>query len=170
MHAGEGLVRTRLGPSGDHPMLIDRDSRKVVYRSSSSAAAPHIEFTGLKGTLEPEQLVVLRGDDNAYDHAPEDDWPMLVLATESGERQVFWLSEMTAAARPPWSDEVRPLWGVRWSEPWDETLPASRMEPANFFQDGSVVSGFDRALLPAFPGRADNGLLDLLEAPRVDPD
>lgn len=144
----EGLVRTRLGPSGDQPVLIDRDSTKVVYRSSASA--PHIEFTGLKSEqAEPEQLVKLRGEDNAYDYDPEIDWPLLSLKLESGEQQQFWLSEMTAANRPAWVTE-RPQWGVWWSEPLDETLPPSRMVPAHFLQDGTVVSGFDLPLLPAF--------------------
>lgn len=144
----EGLVRTRLGPSGDQPMLIDRDSTKVVYRSSASA--PHIEFTGLKPALaDPEQLVKLRGEDNAYDSGSEDDWPLLTLKLESGEQQLFWLSEMTAVNRPAWAAE-RQQWSVRWSLPLDETLPPSRMVPAHFFQDGTVVSGFDLALLPAF--------------------
>jgi eukaryotic-like serine/threonine-protein kinase len=147
-YTGEGLVWTRLGPSGDHPMLIDRDSTQVVYRSSP--AAPHIEFTGLKPAFaDPEQLVKLRGEDNAYDYDPEDDWPLLALKLESGDQQLFWLSEMTAANRPAWAAE-RPQWGVHWSNPLDETLPPSRMVPAHFFQDGTVVSGFDRALLPAF--------------------
>jgi eukaryotic-like serine/threonine-protein kinase len=159
---GEGLVRTRLGPSGDHPMLIDRDSRKVVYRSSASA--PHIEFTGLKSTFDPEQLVALRGDDNAYDYDPDDDWPMLAITMESGQRQLFWLSQMTATSRPPWAGEVRPQWGVRWSEPWDGTLQASRLIPENFFQDGTVISGFDRELLPRFPERVGSAA-ETREAP-----
>ena len=147
-YTGEGLVRTRLGPSGDQPVLIDRDSTKVVYRSAASA--PHIEFTGLKPEqADPEQLVKLRGEDNAYDYDPEDDWPLLALKLESGEQQLFWLSEMTAANRPTWATE-RPQWGVWWSEPLDETLPASRLVPAHFLQDGTVVAGFDLALLPAF--------------------
>lgn len=147
-YTGEGLVRTRLGPSGDHLMLIDRDSTKVVYRSP--ATAPHIEFTSLKPTQsDPEQLVKLRGEDNAYDYDPEIDWPLLALKLESGEQQQFWLSELNSTSRPSWATE-RPQWGVRWSTPLDETLTPSRMLPTHFLQDGTVVSGFDRARLPTF--------------------
>jgi eukaryotic-like serine/threonine-protein kinase len=153
---GEGLVRTRLGPSGSYPMLIDRDSRKAVFRSPVSA--PHVEFTGLpEGYDDPEQLVKLRGGDNAYDFVsdsdpqPLDDWPLLSLTMESGEQQSFGISQMTAS-RPAWADDgIEAL--AQWSKPLDPTLPAHRMMPADFFQDGTIVSGFDSTTLPSFPVR-----------------
>jgi len=151
---GEGLVRTRLGPSGVYPMLIDRDSRNVVFRSGANA--PHVEFTGVESAAlaSPEQLVNLRGEDNAYDFQPDEDWPMLVLATGAGERQVHLMSQMIGTSRPAWDAERSPRWVVRWSEPIDETTPASRLIPANFLQDGTVISGFDRARLPNFPEKS----------------
>lgn len=147
---GEGLVRTRLGPSGVYPMLIDRDSRNGVFRSSPSA--PHIEFSGLDPAYEnPDQLVNLRGEDNAYDYQPESDWPLLVSIASGGQRQAYWMSQMISAQRPAWLGERSTRWVVRWSDPIDETVAASRMRASQFLQDGTVVSGFDRTRLPVFP-------------------
>jgi serine/threonine-protein kinase len=150
MWTGEGLVRTRLGPSGVYPMLIDRDSRNGVYRSSTNS--PHIEFSGLDPAYEnPDQLVNLRGEDNAYDYQPESDWPLLLSTSGGGQRQVYWMSQMISSQRPTWIGERSTRWVVRWSEPIDDSLPASRVRASQFFQDGTVVSGFDRTLLPDFP-------------------
>jgi serine/threonine-protein kinase len=150
MWTGEGLVRTRLGPSGVYPMLIDRDSRNGVFVSSPSA--PHIEFSGLDPAYEnPDQLVNLRGEDNAYDYQPESDWPLLVTTAGGGQRQAFWMSQMISAQRPAWLGERSSRWVVRWSEPIDKTTAASRMRASQFLQDGTVVSGFDRTRLPDFP-------------------
>lgn len=150
MWAGEGLVRTRLGPSGVYPMLIDRDSRNGVFRSSTDA--PHIEFSGLDAAYDnPDQLVNLRGEDNAYDYQPESDWPLLVLISGGGQRQVYWMSQMISSQRPVWLGERSTRWVVRWSEPIDDSIAASRMRASQFLQDGTVVSGFDRARLPNFP-------------------
>jgi hypothetical protein len=147
---GEGLVRTRLGPSGVYPMLIDRDSRNGVYRSSTNA--PHIEFSGLDPAYEnPEQLVNLRGEDNAYDYQPESDWPLLLSTSGGGQRQIYWMSQMISSQRPAWLGERSTRWVVRWSEPIDGTKAVSRMRASQFYQDGTVVSGFDRTRLPDFP-------------------
>jgi len=150
MWTGEGLVRTRLGPSGVYPMLIDRDSRNGVFRSSTDA--PHIEFSGLDPAYEnPDRLVILRGEDNAYDYQPESDWPLLVSTSGDGPRVVYWMSQMISSQRPAWLGERSTRWVVRWSEPIDETIAASRMRTSQFLQDGTVVSGFDRTRLPDFP-------------------
>jgi len=150
MWTGEGLARTRLGPSGVYPMLIDRDSRNGVFRSSTDS--PHIEFSGLDPAYEnPDQLVNLRGEDNAYDYQPESDWPLLVSASGDGQRQVYWMSQMISSPRPAWLGERSTRWVVRWSEPIDNTVAASRMRASQFLQDGTVVSGFDRTRLPDFP-------------------
>lgn len=150
MWTGEGLVRTRLGPSGVYPMLIDRDSRSGVFRSATNA--PHIEFSGLDPAYEnPDQLVNLRGEDNAYDYQPESDWPLLVSSSGGGQRQVYWMSQMIASPRPAWLGERSTRWVVRWSVPIDDSIPTSRTRASQFLQDGTVVSGFDRARLPEFP-------------------
>ncbi|HBJ37911.1 MAG TPA: hypothetical protein DDZ51_24760 [Planctomycetaceae bacterium] len=150
MWTGEGLVRTRLGPSGVYPMLIDRDSRNGVFRSSPNS--PHIEFSGLDPAYEnPDQLVNLRGEDNAYDYQPESDWPMLISSTAGGQRQVYWMSQMISSPRPAWLGERSTRWVVRWSQSIDDTVTASRMRASQFLQDGTVVSGFDRSRLPDFP-------------------
>jgi len=150
MWTGEGLVRTRLGPSGVYPMLIDRDSRNGVFRSSTDA--PHIEFSGLDPAYEnPDRLVILRGEDNAYDYQPESDWPLLVTTSGDGPRVVYWMSEMISSQRPAWLGERSARWVVRWSVPIDETIAASRMRTSQFLQDGTVVSGFERTRLPDFP-------------------
>lgn len=147
---GEGLVRTRLGPSGVYPMLIDRDSRNGVFRSAPSS--PHIEFSGLDPAYEnPDQLVNLRGEDNAYDYQPESDWPLLVTTASGGQRQAYWMSQMISSQRPAWLGERSTRWVVRWSDPIDETITANRLRASEFLQDGTVVSGFDRTRLPDFP-------------------
>lgn len=150
---GQGFIRTRLGPSGVYPLMIDRDSRKAVFRSPPSS--PHVEFVGLAPESEtPERLVNLRGEDNAYDYDPDEDWPILMLHSGSGQRQVFWMSQLIGTSRPPWIPERSPRWVVRWSDPIDESVPASRMVAGQFFQDGTVVSGFDRTTIPDFPSIA----------------
>jgi eukaryotic-like serine/threonine-protein kinase len=160
---GQGFIRTRLGPSGVYPLMIDRDSRKVVFKSPP--AAPHIEFVGLAPDSEPpERLVNLRGEDNAYDYDPDEDWPLLMLNSGTGQRQVFWMSQMIGTSRPIWIPERSPRWVVRWTSPIDESILPSRMVASQFYQDGTVVSGFDRAALPDFPpptrGQPDRGPSD----------
>lgn len=156
---GDGLVRTRLGPSGQYPMPIDRDSRSVVFRSP--LAAPHIEFVGLApGFGAIDGLINLRGEDNAYDLEPEGDWPILDLTLDGGEKQVFWMSQMLVPSRPPWVADRSPLWVVRWSKPLDDLIPASQMTAESFYQDGTVVPGFDRDTLPNFPPRRPSGQND----------
>lgn len=155
MWTGQGLVRTRLGPSGVYPMLIDRDSRNGVFLSSPMAA--HIEFSGLDPAYDnPDQLVNLRGEDNAYDYQPESDWPLLVTTVGGGGRQAYWMSQMISSQRPTWLGERSTRWVVRWSEPIDETIAASRVRASQFLQDGTVVSGFDRTRLPDFPEDPSN--------------
>lgn len=153
---GDGLVRTRLGPSGIYPMPIDRDCRSVVFRSP--LGAPHVEFVGLaSGFGAIDGLINLRGEDNAYDLEPEGDWPILDLALDGGEKQVFWMSQMLGPSRPPWAADRSPLWVVRWSSPLDDLIPASQMTAEDFYQDGTVVPGFDRDTLPNFPPRRPLG-------------
>jgi len=147
---GQGLVRTRLATAEGQPILIDRDAQNVVFRSPS--AAPHVEFLGLETALEsPDMWVTLRGEDNAYDLEPEGDWPILDLTMADGEREVFWMSQMIIPSRPPWVAERSPSWVVRWSDPVDESLPPSQRVLSDFYQDGTVVPGFDRTSLPNFP-------------------
>ena len=148
---GEGMIRTRLGPSGKFPMAIDRDSRNAVFHSPDGA--PHVEFSNLEPAeaTSPEMLVNLRGENNAYDS--EQDWPILSWSTTSGSREVFWMSQMIVPSRPPWMGERSPRWIVRWSLPFDESTTASRLTLVDFYQDGTVVAGFDRAVLPEFPTR-----------------
>jgi serine/threonine-protein kinase len=63
------------------------------------------------------------------------------------------MSQLIGTSRPTWIPERSPRWVVRWSNPIDDGLLASRMVAKQFFQDGTVVSGFDRATLPEFPAR-----------------
>jgi len=149
---GKGLVRTRLATTEGQPILIDRDAQNVVFRSP--AAAPHVEFLGLETAWEsPDMWVTLRGEDNAYDLEPEGDWPILDLTMADGEREVFWMSQMIVPSRPPWVAERSPSWVVRWSVPIDESLPPSQQVLSDYYQDGTVVPGFDRTSLPNFPQR-----------------
>lgn len=164
---GEGLVRTRLGPSGVYPMAIDRDSRNGVFRSSPDAAL--IEFSGLESIYENhDQLVNMRGEDNAYDYQPEFDWPLLSISG-AGKREVYWMSQMISSQRPGWLTERSTRWVVRWSQPIDNTLPASRSRASHFFQDGTVVAGFDRNRLPDFPVESTENLSNI-EADQADRD
>lgn len=160
---GDGLVRTRLGPSGQYPMPIDRDSRSVVFRSPRGA--PHIEFVGLASGLGAiDGLITLRGEDNAYDLEPEGDWPILDLSLDDGEKQVFWMSQMLVPSRPPWVVDRSPLWVVRWSQPLDDLVPSSQLTVRDFDQDGTVVPGFDRDTLPNFPSRRPSGLTGTIDS------
>lgn len=149
---GAGLVRARVGITDTPPISIDRDARSVVFRSP--AGAPHIELIGLEPNQHPlDSLISLRGEDNAYDLEPEGDWPILDLTMAAEEKQVFWMSQMVVPSRPPWIAERSPRWVVRWSELIDDQVPASRRTLADFYQDGTVVPGFDQSSLPNFPQR-----------------
>jgi len=150
--SSEGLVRTALGPSGLNPMLIDRNSRRTVFRHSSSAS--HITFEGLEtNAIDPGQLVQLRGEDNAYDFDLARDAKILTLGQWNGQIRQFNLADILAPEKSGWVPDRSPQWVVRWSVPLPSST-SSRLTVADFLQDGTLVAGFDKNFLPNFPVRA----------------
>lgn len=151
----QALISTRLSPQTPYPLAVDRDSRNGVFRAGITVA--HVQFSGLDFTQPAsgwetiDRGIQLRGEDNVYDTDYDGDRPLLVAASDNGQRQVFWMSQMRDGDRPNWLSERSTRWGVRWSQPFDSSVPASQMSVAQFYQDGTVVSGFDRSRLPVFP-------------------
>ncbi len=146
----EGFARMRLGPSGAWPMLIDRESRSSVYRCDP--ASPYIEFSGVETIPDdPSRLVLLRGEDNAYDFDLTVDSAMLAVSQWNGDRQQKGISDFVSGDRNSWAAERSPRWVVRWSTPLPTTIPPSKIVVSDYYQDGSVVAGFDRATLPPLP-------------------
>lgn len=149
---GRGMVRTRLGPGGRYPMLVDRESRSGVFRSPE--LSPLFEVVGLDDDYhDPQLLLSLRGQENAYDYDQETDWKLLVMSFVSGMQQNYWLSQFLIPSRPPWFTEELPRWLVQWQRPPDDSVPASRLRVVDFLQLDDDPSGLEAMTLPEFPVR-----------------
>jgi len=149
--APQGLARMALGPSGLNPIFIDRNSRKTVFHHA--AAASHVGFEGLESNaIEPGTIVQLRGEDNAYDFAFSRDAILLTMDQWNGKARSLRLGDILSPEKSTWVTDRSPKWDVRWSQ----SLPpstASRWVTDDFLQDGTIVTGFDKNLLPPFPAK-----------------
>jgi len=149
--ASEGLVKTALGPSGLHPMRIDRNSRRTVFHHNPTAS--HMAFEGLESNaVDPGQLVQIRGEDNAYDFARNSQSPLLTLGQWNGLVLDFRLADILIPQKANWVLDRSPQWFVLWSKPMP-TVPISRLSTTDFLQDGTLFAGFDMIQLPNFPDR-----------------
>ncbi len=147
----DGLARMRLGPSGAFPMMIDRNSTRSVFHNAPTSS--HIEFAKLDGLeVDPSRLVQLRGEDNAYDGDHARDLRLLVLGQGSNVTSIF-RREDVALESLAWFTERSPHWSVRWKTPPESTTSPSRLTTIDFFQEGTLSSGFDVNFLPDFPSR-----------------
>jgi serine/threonine protein kinase len=147
----EGFVRMRLGPSGAYPLMIDRNSRGCVFHHQATAS--HVEINGLEaGTIDPSQLLQLRGEDNAYDFDLIRDSLLLTLTQWNQQSQSLRLADVIPPQTPTWMLDRSPRWVVQWSTPMT-TTPPSKVETSNFLQDGTLIRGFDKSRLPNFPKR-----------------
>ena len=146
---GGGFARMRLGPSGAYPLMIDRLSRRSVFHHGASAT--HVEITGLESNVtDPSQLIQLRGEDNAYDFDLVRDASILVLGQWNEQPQIYRLADVLSPANPSWMLDRSPQWVVRWTTPVPGLTP-SRLSTEDFSQYGTLIPGFDKSRLPAFP-------------------
>jgi serine/threonine-protein kinase len=146
-HVPEGLVRMRLGVSGQYPLLVDRDARRSVF--VVDRGSPLLEVTGLESFAEAE-ILKLRGEANAYVVDSELAHPMLLLVDQNGRERATPISEILTAV-PDWFAEKSPRWSVWWSSVRLADVAPDQFLPLHFRQDGTGVSGFDENLLPQLP-------------------
>ena len=142
--APRGLVRMRLNAIGPHPLPIDRDARNCVFTVSPDIAA--VEVSGLDTLGNDPPLLVLRGEANAYDTQPDLSDPMLRLVDSQGNQDVVRMVDLKNQS-PTWAEERSPRWAVDWASENLNSVPASRLMPADFRQYGAVISGFDERSL-----------------------
>jgi serine/threonine-protein kinase len=145
-----GLVRMRLGVSGRFPVLIDRVARHCAFEVDPGV--PHFQITGLDSQTDLASIIYLRGEANAYDAETTLSDPMISTEDRAGNRQIVTMNDILRYTYP-WEDERPPRWAVRWSRLELPGVLPSQYEPADFRQDGTVLSGFDERLLPRLPAR-----------------
>jgi eukaryotic-like serine/threonine-protein kinase len=145
----DGFARMRLGPSGAYPLMIDRSSRRSVFHHAPTAN--HFEITGLESAVaDPSLIVQLRGEDNAYDFDLVRDSSLLLLSQWNEPPLVYRLADVLSPANPTWMLDRSPQWVVRWTAPVPAITP-SRLTVEDFSQYGTLIPGFEKNRLPAFP-------------------
>ncbi len=150
-----GLMRMRLGVSGQYPLVIDRAARHSVFVVDQDR--PYVEILGLKSMTNQPSLLKLRGEANVYVADQGLFEPMLSLSDEERQNVTVELGEISAAA-PSWFTEASHGRSVRWRSGRLATLAPNRLKPSHFLQDGTVLSGFDEKSLPQLPAViAENG-------------
>ncbi len=147
-YAPRGLVRMRLGVSGAYPVMIDREARNSVFEFDPGL--PHFEITGLTSITDESLLVRLRGEANAYDAETTLSDPVLAISDRAGNKRSVKIGDLLSQSFP-WEDERSPRWAVRWSRFELPGVPPSQFTPADFHQDGTVLSGFEEQRLPRLP-------------------
>ncbi len=138
----------RLGPSGQYPLVIDRESRHSVFVVNQDR--PYVEVLGLKSLPAQPALLKLRGEANVYVGNEGLYEPILSRSDQDRQNVTINMSEISASA-PNWFTEASPRRSVRWSAGQLENLPPNRVDPSHFLQDGTVLSGFDERSLPQLP-------------------
>jgi hypothetical protein len=111
---------------------------------------PYFEISGLPSFDDADSLLKLRGEANAYDVDPTLVDPVLLLSDTEGRIDMTRMDDVKAK-RLSWCDETSPRWSVRWSTPSRPGQSLHRASVDDFLQYGTVVSGFDPALLPTLP-------------------
>lgn len=150
----QGLIQMRLGSGNEYPVEIDRRAEESVF--VVSAGSPHVEITGTLRDDRETPWLRIRGASNAYETDATLSDPLLIVRDAFGQTNTTTMSDL--AANDPtnpdylsWADDRTPRWVVRWSDPLPESMPASRMIPADFRQDGSLFAGFQERSLPKMP-------------------
>ena len=140
-----GLLRMRIGPSGNHSVPIVRDATRCVFIVDPDQ--PYVELVGVE-TLVPERPHLrIRGTDNSYVGSPTLSDPLLMVSDMEGNFSVTTMSELESAELP-WIEERQPLWSVRWSTVRPRTQMFHRLTPTNYGQDGAIYFGFREQDLP----------------------
>jgi len=144
-----GLVRMRLTNGAPYPVRIERKAEESVF--VSDRGAPHVEISGVSRSDREGTWLRLRGASNAYETDASLSDPLLLVRDEFSQVQTVSMNDLLGEMPPEWSEEKTPRWVVRWSEPLPERAPPSRLVPADFRQDGSLVGGFQERFLPRLP-------------------
>ncbi|MCG8651559.1 MAG: serine/threonine protein kinase [Pirellulales bacterium] len=143
-HTPKGLLRMRVGVSGNHPVSVDRFAQSSVF--VVGAGVPYFEFVGLEKYPSDSPLLLLRGAANVYDTDSTLADPLMVVRHSEGEEMIR-LNDLQSR----WPDEVSPRWSAYWSKVWRSDAPASQLTAEDYHQDGAVRSGFDEKSLPILP-------------------
>ncbi len=146
----EGLYRMRLGGVGDYPVALKREAQRCVFLVRPGV--PHFEIVGIDEDTPIKSLVRVLGEANAYAYPQGTDLqdPFVAVGEIMDQPRAVMLVALISDSLD-WSSELDPFWSVRWSESSRPTRPPSEWSPADFRQDGSILSGFDEQSLPSVP-------------------
>ena len=146
----EGLIRMQLSGASAYPVEIERRAEESVFVVAPGVA--HVEITGTSPSDRDKDWLRIRGASNAYETDTTLSDPILVVRDEFGQTNTTTMNDLVSD-EPVWADDRTPRWVVRWSDPLPDSMPPSRMIPADFRQDGSLIAGFDERNLPKMPVR-----------------
>ena len=76
--------------------------------------------------------------------------PILSITDRSGIPEVTQAIDLDMTVLP-WFTESSARWSVRWSSQRLTNVAKNIVQPQNYFQLGSIVSGFDERSLPRLP-------------------
>ena len=148
-HVPKGILRTRLGVSGPHPVPIERLARKSVFVVDN--ASPHFEITGLPPQDLNRQWLEMEGSGNAYVVDPALTDPLLQISTTDGQVETTRFGDLSETP-PSWVDENRPRWSVKWASVRQTDVAAGNRRAEDYRQiDAVSPSGFDEKSLPTLP-------------------
>lgn len=143
-----GLLRMRLGPTGQFPVSIERQADQCVFLVDEGQ--PQFEIIGVESLATERPYLNLRGEDNAYVGSPTLSDPILYVSDLQGNTTVNTMNDLRSETLP-WIDERRPSWSVRWSSVRPRSQTYHRLTPANYRQDGVIYFGFRELDLPRLP-------------------
>lgn len=144
-----GLLLMRLNERTPYPVNIERQAEESVF--VVDRGVPHVEIDGVLSEDRERSWLRIRGASNAYEADTTLSDPMLVVRDRMGVKNTTTLNDLTFVDQPVWADDRTPRWTVRWSQPLPDSIPVSRLIPADFRQDGSLFAGFQEKSLPKLP-------------------
>ncbi|MEM8910427.1 MAG: serine/threonine-protein kinase [Planctomycetota bacterium] len=149
----EGLIRMQLDSFTPFPVAMERSAERSVFVVQPEI--PYVEMIGLGRDQRETSWLSLSGSANAYETDSTLSAPLLLVRDLFGQTQLTTMSDLLPENALPWADDKTPRWRVRWSQPLPTDTPASRLAPADFRQDGSLVGGFDERRLPRLPPQSE---------------
>lgn len=147
-----GLAMLNLGPSGEIPVVIHRESFNCAY--TTGIGGNHLEINGVEDA-QAGPWVLLEGHGNHYDSESGRSDRMVAINPGDDSSQLFRLDELAGNEPPAWMQEQAPQSVINWTRPTPPKKPAHEMLPADFLQDGTVLPGFDLERLPPILGPQD---------------
>ncbi len=141
-----GLAMLNLGPSGNIPVVLDRDCVNCAFTTEEGAA--HIQINGLEN-LEDGPLTLLEGSGNHYDSEPGRSDQIVLVSDQADGSNLYRLGDLAGNAPPSWMKEQAPQSVINWTQPTPPAKkPSHLLVPEDFLQDGTVLPGFEIARLP----------------------